>query len=66
MLACQIHLDDKECSINDFYNQIDISMHLLNIANRYGFNVPEYQRNLVYTKAMEIRKHARVAVNCSL
>lgn len=65
MLACHIHLDDKECSINDFYDQIDISMHLLNEANGRGYEIPELQRNLVYAKAMEIRDHAREALNGS-
>ena len=63
MLVCHIYCDYKECSINDFYKQLDTSMHLLNVANGYGFNVPEHQRNLVYAKAMEIREHAREAVN---
>ena len=62
-LVCHIYCDYKECSINDFYKQLDTSMHLLNIANGCGFNVPEYQKNLVYAKAMEIREHVREAVN---
>lgn len=63
MLVCHIYCDYKKCSINDFYKQLDTSMHLLNVANGRGFNVPEHQRNLVYAKAMEIREHAREAVN---
>lgn len=63
MLVCHIYCDYKECSINDFYKQIDTSMYLLNIANGCGFNVPEHHRNLVYAKAMEIRERGREAVN---
>ena len=63
MLVCHIHCDYKECSINEFYKQLDTSMHLLSIANGRGFNVPEHQRNLVYAKAMEIRERGREAVN---
>lgn len=65
MLACHIHWDYKKCSINDFYKQIDTSMHLLSVANGRGYEIPEFQRNLVYAKAMEIRDHAREALNCS-
>lgn len=65
MLVCHIYSGYKECSINDFYKQIDTSMHLLNVTNGGGFDVPELHRNLVYAKAMEIREHAREAVNCS-
>ncbi|MBD5493549.1 MAG: hypothetical protein HDR12_03975 [Lachnospiraceae bacterium] len=63
MLACHIPWNYKECSINDFYKQIDISMQLLNDANGRGYEIPELQRNLVYAKAMELRDRARKAAN---
>ena len=65
MLVCHLYCDYKKCSIEEFYKQIDISMHLLNVTNGGGFDVPELYRNLVYTKAMEIREHARETLNCS-
>ena len=65
MLVCHIYSDYKKCSINDFYKQIDTSMHLLNVTNGGGFKVPELHRNLVYAKAMEIREHAGETINCT-
>lgn len=43
-------------SIEEFYKCIDNSMRILNIANGSDFEIPDYQRNLVYAKAMEIRE----------
>lgn len=52
------HLDtyDMEGSINDFYKRIDNSMHILNIRNGRDFEIPNYQKNLVYAKAIEIKE----------
>ena len=58
MLVCYLYNEDTKRSIEDFYEQIDTSMHLLNEANGRGYDVPELHRNLVYAKAMEIREHA--------
>lgn len=41
--------------IKDFYKHMDNSMHILNIANNRDFDIPDYQKNLVYAKAIEIR-----------
>lgn len=53
--VCHLCDDDMEGSINDLYKRIDISMHLLSQANGRGFEIPEYQRNLVLAKVSEIR-----------
>ena len=58
MLVCHLYCDYKKCSIEEFYKQIDISMHLLSETNGRGFDIPELHRNLVYAKAMEIREQA--------
>ena len=63
MLVCHLYCDYKKCSIEEFYKQIDISMHLLSEANGRGFDIPELHRNLVYAKAMEIRERVREAAN---
>lgn len=59
MPVCLLHGDDMECSINDLYKRIDISMHLLNGANGRDYEIPELHRNLVYAKAIEIRERMR-------
>ena len=46
---------DIRGSINDFNRIIDNSIHILNIANKREFDSPEYQKNLIYAKAIEIR-----------
>lgn len=56
MLVCYLNIYDMEGSINDFYKRIDNSMHILNIRNGRDFEIPEYQRNLVSVKAIEIRE----------
>lgn len=61
MLMCYFYDDYKECSINDFYRQIDNEMHLISEANGHGYEIPELYRNLVHAKAMEIRERAREA-----
>lgn len=55
MLVCRISGFDIKSNINDFYKVIDTSMHLLNIANGRDFEILDYQKNLVYAKAAEIR-----------
>ena len=56
MLMC--HLDDYDMrdSISNFYKRIDNSMQVQNIVNRRDIEMPDYQKNLVYTKAIEIRE----------
>lgn len=58
MIVCHIYDDYKECSIHDFYRQIDNEMHLLSSANGRSYVIPELHRNLVHAKAMEIRERA--------
>ena len=55
MLVCFLDNYDMEDSIDDYYKRIDTSIAIQNIANRRD-DIPEYQRNLVYTKAIEIRE----------
>ena len=56
MLMCHLDSFDMKGSLNDFYKRIDNSMHIQNIANNRNFKIPEYQKNLVYAKAIEIRE----------
>lgn len=56
MFMCHLDNYDMNSSLNDFYNRIDTSMHIQNIANRRDFEIPDYQKNLVYAKAIEIRE----------
>ena len=56
MLVCHLDSFDMKGSLNDFYKRIDNSMHIQNITNNRNFEIPEYQKNLVYTKAIEIRE----------
>jgi hypothetical protein len=56
MKACMISSYDMKCSIEEFYRRIDVSMDILNIAGGGNSDIPEYQKNLVYAKAIEIRE----------
>lgn len=56
MFVCNLDYYDMKSDIQDFYRRIDTSMHILNIANQRDFEIPEYQKNLVYAKAIEIRE----------
>ena len=47
---------DMKCSIEEFYRHIDTSMDILNIASGRNTNIPEYQKNLIYAKAIEIKE----------
>ena len=53
--VCYFGEKDIRGSINDFNRIIDNSIHILNIANKREFDSPEYQKNLIYAKAIEIR-----------
>lgn len=55
MLVCRFSERDIKGNINDFYRIIDNSMKILNIANKREFDSPEYQKNLIYAKAIEIK-----------
>lgn len=56
MLMCHLDSFDMKGSLNDFYKRIDNLMHIQNIANNRDYEIPEYQKNLVYAKAIEIRE----------
>lgn len=56
MFMCHLDNYDMECSLNDFYKHMDTSIHIQNIANGRDFEIPDYQKNLVYAKAIEIRE----------
>lgn len=43
--------------INHFYKSLDNSIHILNIAIGQKNDTPEYQKNLIYAKAIEIREN---------
>lgn len=58
MLVCYFDNYDMEGSIEKFYRRIDNSMCIHNVANGRN-NTPEYQRNLIYAKAIEIRESAQ-------
>lgn len=55
ILVCYLDIYDIKGSINDFYKRIDNSIHILNITNGRDFEIPDYQKNLVYAKAIKIR-----------
>ncbi len=57
MLVCHLDNYDMEDNIQEFYKRIDTSMAIQNIANKRDSDIPEYQKNLIYTKAIEIRKN---------
>lgn len=56
MLVCRICNDDMKGTMEDLYKRIDISMHLISEASGRGFEIPEYQRNLVSAKVLEIKE----------
>lgn len=59
MFVCHLDTYDIEGNISDFYQRIENSMHILNLKYGRDFEIPEYQRNLVSAKAIEIReKHS--------
>lgn len=56
MLVCHLDNYDMKSNLNDFYRRIDTSIHIQNIANGRDFEIPNYQKNLVYAKAIEIKE----------
>ena len=55
MLVCRLDNYDMEDSIQEFYKRINTSITIQNIANNRDTELPEYQKNLIYAKAIEIR-----------
>lgn len=60
MFMCHLNNYDMKCSLSDFYKHIDTSMQIQCIANNRDFEIPDYQKNLVYAKAIEIRESLEV------
>lgn len=56
MLVCHLDNYDMRGSISNFYKRIDTSMQVQNLTNKRDFEMSDYQKNLVYTKAIEIRE----------
>lgn len=56
MFVCHLDTYDMKGSISDFHKRINNSIHILNIKNGRDFEMPEYQRNLISAKAIEIRE----------
>lgn len=56
MLVCQFASCDMKGSLRAFYKVLEASMRLQNIANGRDLDLPDYQKNLVYAKAAEIRE----------
>lgn len=42
--------------MEEFYKHIDNSFQIYKIANGIDSDTPEYQKNLIYAKAIEIRE----------
>lgn len=55
MHVCLLDSYDMTGSLEDFYKRINTSMCILNVANGRD-DTPEYQKNLIYAKAIEIRE----------
>lgn len=56
MFMCHLDNYDFKNNLNDFYKRIDTSMHIQSVVDRQVFEIPDYQKNLVYAKAIEIRE----------
>lgn len=57
MLMCYLDDFDMKGSLDSYYKRIDTSMKIQCIANNWDFEIPDYQKNLVYAKAIEIREN---------
>lgn len=55
MPVCVFDSFDMNGDISQFYKCLDTSIGIHSIANR-GYEMSEYQKNLVYAKAIEIRE----------
>lgn len=56
MHVCIFDNYDMKGSIEEFYKRIDSSRCILNVANGRD-ETPEYQKNLIYAKAIGIREN---------
>lgn len=57
--VCHFSERDIKGSLDAFYKILDNSMRILNIANHRDFDSPDYQKNLIYAKAIEIRENCQ-------
>ena len=55
--VCTLGEYDLKNSMEEFYKHIDNSFKLNKIANGIDPDTPEYQKNLIYVKAIEIREN---------
>ena len=56
MHVCFFDSYNMKGSIEEFFKRLDTSMCILNVANGRD-DTPEYQKNLIYAKAIEIREN---------
>ncbi len=54
--VCTLGEYDLKNSMEEFYKHIDNSFQIYKIANGIAPDTPEYQKNLIYAKAIEIRE----------
>lgn len=54
--VCTLGEYEFKCSIEEFYKHIDNWFQIYKIANGLDPDTPEYQKNLIYAKAIEIRE----------
>lgn len=54
--VCTLGEYDLKNSMEEFYKHIDNSFQIYKIANGIDSDTPEYQKNLIYAKAIEIRE----------
>ncbi len=55
VFVCHFDEIDMQQDLNSFYENLNIRMNVLNRCNHGEDELPEYQKNLVYAKATEIR-----------
>ena len=55
--VCTFGEYDMEGSTEKFYRRIENSIGMLGVVNRRAYETPEYQKNLIYAKACEIREN---------
>lgn len=54
--VCALGEYEFKCSTEEFYKHIDNWFQIYKIANGLDPDTPEYQKNLIYAKAIEIRE----------
>lgn len=55
--VCTLDEYEFKCSTEEFYKHIDNSFEIFKFANGIDPDTPEYQRNIIYAKAIEIREN---------